>query len=67
MNMAYMGIGRFEEQQCEELPAQISAVLEKACTAFSEWLRGSPEAYSFLDVANIILVHAIRFFLSVFM
>lgn len=54
-------------QQQEELPAQIPAVLEKACTAFSEWLRGSPEAYSVLDVANIMLVHAVRFFLSVFM
>lgn len=62
-----MRTGGFEAQQHEESPAQIPAVLEKTCTAFSEWLRGSPEAYPVLDVANVMLVHAVRFFLSVFM
>lgn len=67
MNKAYTKIGRFEVQEHEELPAQIPAVLEEACIAFSEWLRSSPEAYSSLDVANRMLAHAVRFFLSVFM
>lgn len=62
-----MRTGRFEVQQQEELPAEIPAVLEKACTAFSQWLRGSPEACSVLNVANLMLVHAVRVFLSVFM
>lgn len=62
-----MRTGRFEVQQQEELPAQFPAVLQKACTAFSEWLRGSPEAYSVLDVANIMLAQAVRLLLSVFM
>lgn len=66
MNEAYTRTGRLEVQQQEELPAQIPAVLEKACTAFCEWLRGSPEACSVLDVANIMLAHAVRFFLYVY-
>ena len=61
-----MRIGRFEVQHDEDLPAQIPAVLEKACTVFSEQLRSSPEAYSFLDLANTMFVHAVSFFLFVF-
>lgn len=65
MIKAYMRIGRFEVQHDEDLLAQIPAVLEKACTVFSEQHRGSPEAYSFLDLANTMFVHAVSFFLFV--
>lgn len=62
-----MKIGRFEVQHDEDLSAQIPVVLEKACTVFSEQLRGSPEAYSFSDLANTVFVPAVSFFLFVFM
>lgn len=65
MIKAYMRIGRFEVQDDEDLLAQIPAVLEKACTVFSEQHRGSPEACSFLDLANTTFVHAVSFFLFV--
>lgn len=62
-----MKIGRFEVQHDEDLPAQIPDVPEKACIVFSEQLRGSPEAYSFLDLANTMFLHAVSFLLFAFM
>lgn len=67
MNKAYRRVGRLEEQHDEDLPAQIPAVLEEACTVFCEQLRGSPEAYAFSDLANTVFVRAVSFSLFAFM
>jgi len=58
------GLVGFEVQHDEDLSPQIPAVLEKACTIFSQQFRGSPEACSFLDLANTALVHVVSCFLS---